>query len=392
MFPTQMLNFDSAAMYQNWLDDMRDAQDARGYEPPIAPNPGIFYDGAWNGVWWSGMIVYLPWELYQYTGDEKILADNYSAMKGYVDWLRSIEGKTKNWCPQPQPLGPGLNHTNMSLSGLTIWGLGDWGEVGADGFPKRTPVALTATCGSAYFNRLVSATAKILGNDSDADFYAQESARITDALNKTFLDPDTGWYATHSQTGQLLPLVLDLVPPDKRSLVTDKLAASIAASDNHLSTGFEGTPFLLTGLCDVGLSDLAWTVATQPGAPSWLDIIFTRKNSTFMEYWDGRGVQMPACQGPIGEWFIRDLAGINPAAPGFKKILIKPSVVGDLKWVKAYFDSPYGRIVSNWKIERNQLTMDVTIPANTTATVVVPGKNGGSHEVGSGLYHFTSGK
>ena len=246
MFPTQMLNFDSAAMYQNWLDDMRDAQDARGFEPPIAPNPGIWYDGAWNGVWWSGMIVYLPWELYQFTGDKKILSDNYSAMKGYVGWLRSIEGKTNNWCRQRQPLGPSLNYTNTSLSGLTIWGLGDWASV------KGTPVALTASCGSAYFNRLVSATAKILGNSSDADFYTQESVRITDALNKTFLDPGTGWYATHSQTGQLLPLVLDLVPAGKRPLATDKLAASITASDNHPSTGFEGTPFLLTGLCDVG--------------------------------------------------------------------------------------------------------------------------------------------
>jgi alpha-L-rhamnosidase len=94
--------------------------------------------------------------------------------------------------------------------------------------------------------------------------------------------------------------------------------------------------------------------------------------------------------GNLDAWFYQTLAGIRPAAPGFKKILIEPSIIGDLTWVKAHFDSPYGRIVSNWKLEGNQLTMDVTIPANTTATVVLPGKDGGSHEVGSGLYHFTS--
>jgi alpha-L-rhamnosidase len=94
--------------------------------------------------------------------------------------------------------------------------------------------------------------------------------------------------------------------------------------------------------------------------------------------------------GNLDAWFYQTLAGIRPAAPGFKKILIQPTVLGDLTWVKAHFDSPYGRIVSDWKIEGGQLKMDVTIPANTTATIVVPGKKGGRHEVGSGHYQFSS--
>jgi alpha-L-rhamnosidase len=115
------------------------------------------------------------------------------------------------------------------------------------------------------------------------------------------------------------------------------------------------------------------------------------------ERWDydtrGPGINSEALlmqAGNLDAWFYQTLAGIHTAAPGVKKIIIEPSIVDGLTWVKAHFDSPYGRIVSVWKIEGNQLTMDVTIAANTSATVVVPGKNGGSHEVGSGLYHFTS--
>jgi alpha-L-rhamnosidase len=125
--------------------------------------------------------------------------------------------------------------------------------------------------------------------------------------------------------------------------------------------------------------------------------MLSKGSTTLWERWDydtrdpGMNSEALLIQGGnLDAWIYQTLAGIRPAAPGFKKILIQPNVVGDLTWVKAHFDSPYGRIASEWKIEGNQLTMDVTVPANTTATIVVPGKNGGTHEVGSGTYRFTS--
>ena len=417
MFATQMLNYDSAAMYRLWLDDLRDAQAASGYEPPVAPNPGIWYDGQWNGVWWGGMMVYLPWELYQFTGDRQILVENYAAMKGWVDWLRTIAGKTNNWCPQDHPLGPGRDPAKMTLDGLVIWGLGDWGEVGTTGYPKRTPVAVTATCGVAYFNRLVSQAATILDRTNEADFYAGEAQRIAAALNRTFLDPATGVYATNSQTAQLLPLVLDVAPPDRRPLIQAQLVANIRQAGNHLTTGFEGTPFLLTGLSDLGLGELAWTLVTQTNAPSWLDIVDNHKSSTFMEFWNAGGVQMPACQGPVGEWFIRDLGGIrvDPVTPGFKHVILRPTPVGRLEWVRATHQSGYGQIISRWQNQAGQFVWDVTIPANTRATLYLPTAHPASvtesgrsaaraegvrplpsqdgcaiYEIGSGHYHFAA--
>ncbi len=135
-----------------------------------------------------------------------------------------------------------------------------------------------------------------------------------------------------------------------------------------------GTPVLLTGLCDNGLGELAWQIATRPDYPGWFDMLFNRGNTVMIEMWDGNGVQMPSLAGPISAWFYRSLAGIcpDPENPGFKHIIIRPSVVGELKWVKAHHDSPYGRISVSWKREGDRFTMEVVIPPNTTATVYVP--------------------
>jgi alpha-L-rhamnosidase len=95
------------------------------------------------------------------------------------------------------------------------------------------------------------------------------------------------------------------------------------------------------------------------------------------ETWNGGAALMPSLGGNIGAWNMESLAGIrpDPAAPGFKNTIIKPNMVGDLQWVNAHHDSPYGRIVSNWKREGGKVTMEVTVPPNTTATIFVPAKD-----------------
>ena len=141
-----------------------------------------------------------------------------------------------------------------------------------------------------------------------------------------------------------------------------------------MSTGFVGTPFLLTLLCEEGLGDLAWKIATQESYPSWYDMIFNKKNTVFKENWQGGLVQMPSLAGPIGAWFYRSLGGIRADEPGFKTFILEP-YTNTLDWVKCSYDSPYGRIDSNWSKKDNVLTMNLTVPANTTATIYVPGKS-----------------
>ena len=145
-------------------------------------------------------------------------------------------------------------------------------------------------------------------------------------------------------------------------------------------------------------------------------MIFTLKNSVLKEDWAGKLVQMPSLAAPIGEWLYRSLGGIRPDAPGFKSIIIQP-YTETLDWVKCEYESPYGLIRSDWQKKDGKLTMEITIPANTTATVYVPAKedagvieagkpaakadgvtflrmeNGAAvYEVGSGSYTFCSEK
>ena len=141
------------------------------------------------------------------------------------------------------------------------------------------------------------------------------------------------------------------------------------------------------GLPELGQAELTHKIVMQQDLPGWNTLV---KDGVQMETWAGGQVQMPSLGGPIGAYMYQVLGGIRPGTPGFKKIIIKPAIVGDLAWVKCSHESPYGRIVSNWKRAGNKLTLDVTIPANTIATVHVPGKSEGSHEVGPGSYQFKS--
>ena len=151
----------------------------------------------------------------------------------------------------------------------------------------------------------------------------------------------------------------------------------VVGKKGHLDAGLLGSYQLLDLLTRENRSDLVATIMSQTTYPGWGFLVEKRKVTTWPETWTGWGSQIIQVVGTPGAWFYEGLAGIrpDPAAPGFKKIIIKPAIVGDLTWVKAHYDSPYGRIVSNWKREGDKLTMEVTIPANTTATVFVPAKD-----------------
>ena len=166
-----------------------------------------------------------------------------------------------------------------------------------------------------------------------------------------------------------------MVPEGKQPLVLRRLQENIHQWKDHLSTGFVGTPYLLEGLPDFGLAELSYQIVNQRDYPGWNTLI---TDGVMKETWRGGMAQMPSLGGSVGQWFYRTLAGISPAAPGFKEIVIKPAMVGDLTWVKAWHDSPYGRITSQWQRDQKELTMGVHIPPNTIATVFVPAKDAGA--------------
>jgi len=356
MINSAVYDFDSALFYWNWWQDMRDNQQQDGYLGSVVPLIDQALDDC-NCVWWSGMVIYTPWKLYQYYGDKRFLEESYPTMLAYLDWLACKADKDK----------------------VITWGLGDWIEVGSNGGPKRTSKAITSTCGYYHYAKILAQAATILGKRADAERHEQLAGEIRDGFLKRLFNPQTGLVGENpdTQTGHILPLYFDMIPAEKRQLLVDRLVANIHERKDHISTGFVGTLHLLLGLPDLGYQELTYKMVTQQDFPGWNTIV---KDGVQMETWEGGQAQMPSLGGPIGAYLYQILGGIRPDLPsvGFKKILIKPSVVGDLSWVKCHYDSVHGRIVSDWRRDAGLLTMEITIPGNTTATVFVPAKDSAS--------------
>ena len=347
-------NFFVPQFYTKWFHDMCDAQDRCGHVPSIVPccgwgrvggngAPGVFAD-----PWWGGAIVITPWRLHTYYGDRRVLEDGYPAMRAYVDYLGST-----------------------TRSGMIGWGLGDWLDESAGGAARRAPVAFTSTACYFYTANILSRVAAILDKKDDHAKYASLAESIRRSLNQEFLKPATGLYAADSQTAQALPLAFGIAPESARSLVEKQLVESIAKRHGHVGTGIIGTLYLFHALMQTGRDDLAYTMLTQEDYPGWLHML-NQGGTTVWEAWNGNDSRNHPALGSAGMWLYQGLAGIRPAAPGFKQIIIKPAVVGKLAWVKASHRSMYGAIRSAWKRDGDRLALDVSIPANTTATVFVP--------------------
>jgi alpha-L-rhamnosidase len=353
--PQAMFNFDMEAFYRKWIDDMRDAQNpANGGMPSVVPSSGWSPDpgGGYSCPCWGSVCVILPWLMYHHYGDAQFIEANYSMMKAYT-----------------------VSLSKRATEHIVSFGLGDWLEVGSGSRPSRTPIPLTGT--AYYFNdaRLVSQAAALLGKPDEAQTYQTLALGIQNAFQNKFFDPATSCYATNSQTAQALPLVIGLVPKALRQAVLGSLVSNVTGvCAKHISSGIVGTRYVLEALTELGRADLAYAMVTQPDIPGWAAML-RNGNGTISEDWgSGMSLNHPAftC---VSAWFYQGLAGINgdPAAPGFKRFIIRPQIVGDLTFAKASYRSAHGLIKSEWIRKGDAVELHLEIPANTTATVVLPG-------------------
>jgi hypothetical protein len=354
--PALRYEFDLARLFSKAMNDMGDSQRLSGLVPDIAPEYVVFNGGFVDSPEWGSAVILVPWQQYQFTGDLEMLRQHYPEMSRYVTYLGT---KAKGH--------------------LVTHGLGDWYDIGPKppGVAQLTPIPLTAT--AFYFEdaRILALTADLLHRTEDVKRYAGLANDIHLAFNKEFFQPDTGQYATGSQTANAIPLVMGLVEPARRQGVLDAIVKDIHARTNSLTAGDVGYRYLLRALADGGRSDVIFEMNNQSEKPGY-GYQLKQGATSLTEAWDaGRGSSQDHFMlGQITEWFYHDLAGIScdPAGPGFKKIVIKPAVVGDITWTKAAWDSIRGRIACDWEREAGRFSLKVTIPPNTTATVFVPAK------------------
>ncbi|MGH9665221.1 MAG: alpha-L-rhamnosidase C-terminal domain-containing protein, partial [Bryobacteraceae bacterium] len=210
------------------------------------------------------------------------------------------------------------------------------------------------------------------------------AAEVRAAFQKKFFNAETGFYSNGTQTSSILPLEFQITPQNNRETVFNSLIRKIETeSHGHVGTGLVGAQWLMRSLSDNGRPDVAFQIATQKTYPGW-GYMISKGATTIWELWNGDTAD-PAMNsgnhvmqiGDLGVWLYEYLGGIrpDPERPGFKHIVIHPVPAGDLKFVKASHTSVYGRIVSHWRRQNGRFALDVTIPANTTATVYVPAKD-----------------
>ena len=351
---TATYNMDVAAFFTKWLVDLEDAQTPTGSFPDVAPRKASM--GGGTAAWGDAGII-CPWTIYQAYGDRRVIEKHYEAMKKWIDYLK----ENSDGLLRPAK------------------GYGDWLSI-----EDETPKDVIATAYFAYSTQLFSKTAAALGKNKDAKRYEQLFEQIKDAFNKAYVSED-GKIKGDTQTCYCLGLYFDLLPEDKREPAGRHLVDAIRRKNWHLSTGFVGLSYLLPVLTEAGYLDVAYRLLNNDTFPSWG---YSIKNgaTTIWERWDGwteeKGFQNPGMNsfnhysfGAVGQWLFGTVAGIETDGPGYNRIIIRPRLGGGLNYAKASYKSIHGEIVSDWKIEGRTFTLNVTIPANTTATVYLPAKD-----------------
>lgn len=345
---TGLYNFDGITIYEKWMADHRDEQQPNGVLPAIIPTGGWGYEWA-NGPDWTSTIAIIPWNIYLFYGDPKLLQDCYGNIKRYVDHIDALYP-----------------------SGLTSWGLGDWVPV-----KSASPVELTSTAYYFADATILAKAAKLFGKAEDYKKYSALALKIKEAFNAKYLNKATGIYGIGLQTELSVPLYWGLVPQAFKARVTANLAKRVEADGVKLDVGLLGTKAILNALSENGYADLAYRLAARETFPSWGWWI-ANGATTLYENWPidaASDISMNHIMfGEIGAWMYKALGGIkpNPEKPGFKEVILHPNFVTGLDHFSATHLGPYGVISSAWKRTGTGIVYTVTIPPNSTGMVNLP--------------------
>lgn len=361
---TASFNMDVNNFFSKWLKDVAADQAPNGAVPHVVPN--VLGAEAVGSAGWADVATIIPWDMYQVYGDKRLLEKQYPSMKAWVGFMQRQS----------------TNH---------LWNkgfhFGDWLSYMEDndlmGQSAITDKYLIAQCFYAHSTQLLINAAKVLGKEGDVATYTALLRNIKDAFAKEYVTP-TGRLVSGTQTAYVLALHFDMLPENLREQAAERLVENIKRYNNHISTGFLGTPYICHVLSRYGKTDAAYTLLLQETFPSWLYPV-KMGATTIWERWNGirpDGTFEPASMnsfnhyayGAIGDWMYRQMVGIDndEEGVGYKKIKIQPHVGGGFTHASATYITRYGKLQSGWKIENGRLTVEAEVPPNTTATIYVP--------------------
>jgi hypothetical protein len=346
--------YDIHNLYNKIIDDMMEAQLVNGLVPDIAPEYVPFVGGFRDSPEWGSSCVILPWDMYEWFGDIEAVRKAYPMMKKYIIYLDSL-----------------------SEDHILSHGLGDWYDLGPKfpGEAQLTPKAVTATSIFFYDTFLLGKMASLVGKDEDAQYFRNMAEEIRKAFNSKFLNPLTKVYSTGSQTAYSMPLFFGMVDDSCHRQVVDNLIKSIRENNNALTAGDVGYRYLLRVLEQEGYSEVIFDMNSKTDVPGY-GFQLSKGATSLTESWAGL-VDVSnnhMMLGHLMEWFYSGLGGIRQTvySKGYEQILINPEPVGDITWAETLYQTIHGEVFCSWKISDGNFHLQIRIPANCTATVVLP--------------------
>lgn len=351
-------NFDIYQLYKKLIDGMIDGQTEDGLVPTITPEYPLF-EGDFMQIFrdspeWGSSAVILPYLLYKWYGDTQTIDKAWDMMERYVNYL-----KVKS-----------ENH-------IVLHGLSDWYDLGPErpGFSQLTTQGLTATAIYYYDIKILAEMARATKKWDKIDYFEKWADEIKDAFNNKFFDKENITYATGSQTSLAMPYVIGLVEDEYKDELYKNFIDSIIENDKRLTAGDVGFHYVVSALRMGGDSQLLFEMNNRDDVPgygyqlkkgatalteSWMALESVSNNHLML--------------GHIMEWFYNGLAGIMQAdnSTAYKNLMLKPQIVDGITSAKASFNTPYGEVISDWKIENSKFIYNVTIPANSFADLFLP--------------------
>ena len=412
---TAMLNEDLTAFLTRWLDNVDCEQKDNGSVPFLSPLGGAIigqyqmYEAQYqtpNAVapaGWADAIVLVPYYMYQITGNTVILEEQYDAMKKWCDFV--IKTARENH-PADSSLPEEIDQY--------LWDTGfHYGEhlipsYSKDGYGEKTFAAIAASTKYVapiyqYFTLCCFAEiAELLGQTEDAAYYGTMRDKVKYAFEHGVIDAE-GNMPADLMGAYAMPLYYGLVPETLKAGFVDSLNRKIDENGGCLDTGFLGTPILQDALCMNGGTKTAYDLLFMDREPSWLSQV-KQGATTIWESWfsldetgtpfvnEMMGMKFSIslnhyASGCVDDWMFRYINGIRSKAPGYKKIHIEPVMDERVTWAKRTYKSEYGRISTEWKVEKGMFTMTVEIPCNTSAEIVLP--DGSRYDCGSGTRSYS---
>ena len=380
---TAQTMFDLSPLYANWMQAWADCIRDDGGMPHTAPNP---YN-AGGGPFWCGFIITASWNTYINYGDSRLITTYYPVMQHWLEYVQkyTVDGLLEQW--------PDTDYRN--------WYLGDWATPEGVDQTDKPSVDLVNNCFISVCYATMEKIALFLEKIEDAAIYAQQKEQLRKLIQERFFDSTLNSYATGSQIDLIYPMLAKVTPESLIPVVTQTLYNETEQNKNgHLATGLVGIPVLAEWAIRNRSVDWVYGMLKKKDYPGYLYMIENGATATW-EHWNGARSHIHNCYNGIGAWFYQAIGGIRPDedSPGYRRVIITPQVPAGITWAKTSKETPYGRLVVDWELMDQKLTMALTIPPGCTALLELPenvseytidGKTEvTAYEIKSGKYQIT---